>query len=306
MSMENENLSRKISELKQEKNGILLAHNYVIPEVQVEADYLGDSLGLARKSAEADADLVVFAGVDFMAETAAMLNPDKKVLIPDRNARCPMAGMLPVSDVIEAKKKHPDAAVVLYVNTLAEARAEADVTCTSANAVKVVNALDEDKVLFGPDRNLAWHVEQNTDKEIIRLPEGGHCYVHVEFSVDDVKSLSEKYPDAEVLVHPEADPEVQKLADYICSTSQMLSRAEKSSSKRYIIATEEGMVHRLRRDYPDKEFFPVLAQGICNEMKMHTLEKVYRSFKDEIYLVELPPKVAERAGRATKRMLKIS
>ncbi|KXA95493.1 quinolinate synthase A [candidate division MSBL1 archaeon SCGC-AAA259E19] len=304
--MTEENLSERISELKEKKNAIILAHNYQIPEVQLEADYLGDSLGLARKSSEVDADIVVFAGVDFMAETAAMLNPDKKILIPDRGAQCPMAGMLPVESVREAKRDHPNAAVVLYVNTLAEARAEADVTCTSANSVEVVNALNEDEILFGPDRNLAWHVEQNTDKEIIPIPEDGHCYVHRMFSPDDIRLLKKEHPDAEVLVHPESDPEVQKLADYICSTSQMLGRAEKSSSDEFIVGTEVGLVDRLRREFPEKSFYPVLDEGICRQMKKHDLEKVYRSLRDEKYVVEVPPDIAESAGKATERMLKLS
>ncbi len=304
--MSQEELSEKIEDLKEEKNAIILAHNYQIPEIQEEADYMGDSLALARKSSEVDADIVVFAGVDFMAETAAMLNPDKKILIPDREARCPMAGMLPVEQVKEAKNNHPEAAVVLYVNTLAEARAEADVTCTSANPVEVVNSLDEEKILFGPDQNLAWHVKQNTDKEIIPIPEDGHCYVHRKFSPEDIELLKDEHPEAEVLVHPEADSEVQEIADYICSTSQMLSRAKESSVDEFIITTEVGLVHRLRRENPDKEFYPVLDEGICKEMKMHTLEKVYRSLKEEKFLVEVSEDVAEGARKATERMLEIS
>lgn len=303
--MSQKELPEKISDLKEEKNGVLLAHNYQIPEIQVEADYLGDSLGLARKSAETDADLVVFAGVDFMAETASILNPDKKILLPDRGARCPMAGMLPVEEVRKAKEEHPNAAVVLYVNTLAEARAEADVTCTSANSVEVVNALEEDKVLFGPDRNLAWHVGQNSDKEIIPIPEDGHCYVHRKFSVEDINLLKEENPQAEVLVHPESSPEVQKIADYICSTSQMLARAEESSAEKFIISTEVGLVHRLRREFPDKEFFPVL-DDYCEQMKKHNLEKVYQSFRDEKFVVDVPSDIAKKAKKATERMLEIS
>lgn len=304
--MSQEELSEKISELKEEKNAIILAHNYQIPEIQLEADYLGDSLGLARRSSEVDADIVVFAGVDFMAETAAMLNPDKKILIPDREARCPMAAMLPVELVEEAKREHPDAAVVLYVNTLAEARAEADVTCTSANSVQVVDALEENKILFGPDRNLAWHVGQNTDKEIIPIPEDGNCYVHRMFSPEDIELLKEENPNAEILVHPEANPEVQELADHICSTSQMLGRSEESSGEKFVITTEVGLVHRLRRESPDKEFYPALDDGVCEEMKKHTLEKVYQSLQEERFVVEVSPDIAENARKATERMLEIS
>lgn len=303
--MARQKLTEKISEMKEEKNAILLAHNYQVPEIQIEADYIGDSLGLARKSSEVDAETVVFAGVDFMAETAAMLNPDKKILIPDRKARCPMAAMLPVEEVKKAKRERPDAAVVLYVNTLVEARAEADITCTSANSARVVNAIDEDVILFGPDRNLAWHVKQNTDKEVIPIPERGYCYVHRMFEPADIELLREDMPGAEVLVHPECNPEVQKLADHICSTSQMLRRSRESSAEKFIIATEEGLVHRLKRELPAKKFTPALMDGICQQMKLHTLEKVYRALRDGGPVVEVPSEIADRARAATERMLEI-
>lgn len=304
--MTNNELSEKINKLRAEKNAVILAHNYQIEPIQLIADYLGDSLGLARKSSEIDKDLIVFAGVDFMTETAAMLNPDKKILLPSKDARCPMAGMLPVEEVKKAKEKHPEAAVVLYVNTLAEARAEADVTCTSSNAVQIVNALDEDEILFGPDNNLGWYVKQRTGKDIVTIPEDGHCYVHRKFSAEDFKFLRMSYPDAEVLVHPEADPEVQELADYICSTSQMLERARESDAGKFIITTEIGLVHRLRREFPDKEFLPVLDEAVCEDMKKHTLKKVYESLRDEKFVVELDPDIASGAKKATEKMLELS
>ncbi|MBS3814940.1 MAG: quinolinate synthase NadA [Hadesarchaea archaeon] len=304
--MSEEELKRKISKLKEEKNAVILAHNYQVEPVQLIADYLGDSLGLARKSSETDADIVVFAGVDFMAETASVLNPDKKILIPDREAQCPMAAMLPAEEVKKSKERHPEAAVVLYVNTLAEARAEADITCTSANSVQVVNSLDEDKVLFGPDQNLAWYVKQNTDKEIITIPEDGHCYVHKRFDPADIELLIEENPDAEVLVHPEASPDVQELADYICSTSQMLSRAEESDSKKFIITTEIGLVKRLRREIPNKEFIPALSDGICKQMKKHSLKKIYQSLFSEEYEIKVSREIAEKVRTATERMLEVS
>lgn len=304
--MTQEDLSEKISDLKEEKNAVILAHNYQIPEIQLEADYLGDSLGLARKSSEMEKDIIVFAGVDFMAETASMLNPNKKILLPSEGARCPMAAMLPAEKVRKAKEKHPDAAVVLYVNTLAEARAEADVTCTSANSVQVVNALDEESILFGPDRNLARHIKQNTHKEIIPIPEDGHCYVHRMFSPTDIKLMVEDNPSAEVLVHPESNPEVQLLADYICSTSQMLRRAKVSDAEKFIITTEVGLVHRLARELPDKEFLPALDEGVCQQMKKHTIEKIYRTLREENNIVKITPRIRERAREATERMLKIS
>ena len=303
--MKQKELSEKVSRLKKEKNAVILAHNYQRPEVQLVADYLGDSLELARRSAELDSKLVIFAGVDFMAETAAMLNPNKKIVIPDLEARCPMAAQLSAEQVRRAKKEHPSAAVALYVNTLAEAKAESDIATTSANAPRVVNSLKEDTVLYGPDWNLAWYVQQNSNKRVIPIPEKGYCYVHKMFSPADIQLLKEENPDAEVLVHPECDPEVQKLADYICSTSQMLKRAKESRAKKFIIGTEVGLTERLRRELPDKEFIPALDAAICEEMKRHTLEKVYLALRDEKYVVKVPPKIAARARVTIERMLEV-
>ncbi len=304
--MRPEELRDAILKLKAERDAVILAHNYQREEIQLLADYIGDSLDLARYSAKAGGKVVAFAGVDFMAETASMLNPDKTVLIPDPEAKCPMAAQLPAELVREAKRKHPDAAVVLYVNTLAEARAEADVTCTSANAPLIVNALEEDEVLFGPDWNLAWFVQQRSDKRIIPLPDRGYCYVHRMFSPADIMLKKERYPDAEVLVHPECDPEVQKLATHICSTSQMLLRAKASPARRFIIGTEVGLVERLRREFPDKEFIPALETAICEQMKKHNLEKLYLALRDMKHVVRVPPEIAARARAATERMLEIS
>ncbi|MEM2282305.1 MAG: quinolinate synthase NadA [Candidatus Hadarchaeales archaeon] len=299
-------LIEKINRLRKEKRAVILAHNYQVPEVQLIADFVGDSLELARRSAEVEKDLVVFCGVDFMAETASILNPKKKVLIPDLEARCPMASQLPVQVVRDAKKKHPDAAVVLYVNTLAEAKAEADVICTSANSPQVVNALEEEEVLFGPDRNLAWFVQRRSGKKIVPIPEDGHCYVHKMFSPADLSLLKERFPDAEILVHPECDPKVQELASHICSTTQMLVRAKASSAKRFIIVTEVGLVDRLRRENPNKEFIPLLETAVCKEMKKHSLEKVYLALRDEKHVVKVPEKIAERARKSIERMFEIS
>ena len=304
--MKPEQLKKAILDLKAEREAIILAHNYQREEIQLLADYIGDSLELARYSAKVKGKLIVFAGVDFMAETAAMLNPDKTVVIPDPEARCPMAAQLPAELVRKAKRKHPDAAVVLYINTLAEARAEADVTCTSANAPQVVNALDEEKILFGPDRNLAWFVQQRSDKQIIPLPDRGYCYVHRMFSPADIMLQKDRYPDAEVLVHPECDPEVQNIASHVCSTSQMLLRAKASPAKRFIIVTEVGLVDRLRREFPNKKFIPALDTAICEQMKKHTLEKLYLALRDKKHVVRVPPNIAVKARAATERMLEIS
>jgi quinolinate synthase len=304
--MKPEELREAVLKLKAERDAIILAHNYQRQEVQLLADFIGDSLELARASTKVKARLVLFAGVDFMAETAAMLNPDKTVIIPDPEARCPMAAQLPAELVREAKRKHPDAAVVLYINTLAEARAEADVTCTSANAPQIVNALDEEKILFGPDRNLAWFVQRRSNKQIIPLPDRGYCYVHRMFSPADIMLLKERYPDAEALVHPECDPEVQEIATHICSTSQMLVRAKASPAKRFIIATEIGLVERLRREFPDKEFIPASDTAVCEQMKRHNLEKLYLALRDTKHVVRVPPEIAAKARAATERMLEIS
>jgi quinolinate synthase len=304
--MERQKLENEIRKLKERENAVILAHNYQTTEVQLVADFIGDSLELARTSAKTDADLIVFAGVDFMAEIAAMLNPDKTVVIPDPGARCPMAAQLPASVVREAKNRYPGAAVVLYVNTLAEAKAESDVACTSANAPQVVNALDSETVLFGPDRNLACFVQRRTDKRVIPIPENGSCYVHKMFSPADILLLKEKYPEAEVLVHPECDPEVQDLASHICSTSQMILRAKASPAKQFIVATEVGLVERLRREFPEKEFIPALETAICQQMKKHNLEKIYVSLREKKHVVRVPPEIAERARVSINRMLEIS
>jgi len=299
-------LNRKIAELKKERDAVLLVHNYQRTEIQLIADYIGDSLDLARHSAKVQNELVVLCGVNFMAETAAILNPKKTVLVPDPAAQCPMAAQLPAQVVRDMKKKYPDAAVVLYINTLAEAKAEADVCCTSANAAQIVNALDEKKILFGPDKNLTWYVQRRTDKEVIPIPENGYCYVHRMFTAADINLLKEEYPNAEVLVHPECDPEVQELANHICSTSQMLVRAKASPTKQFIIATEIGLVERLRRENPGREFIPALETAICEQMKKHTLEKVYFSLRNKKHEVTVPPKIAKRARAAIERMLKLS
>lgn len=299
-------LREEILRLKAEREAIILAHNYQREEIQLLADYIGDSLDLARYSTRVKGKVVVFAGVDFMAQTAAMLNPDKTVLIPDPEARCPMAAQLPPEMVREARAKNPGAAVVLYINTLAETRAEADVVCTSANAAQIVNALDEEEIIFGPDKNLAWYVQQRTDKKIIPLPDFGYCYVHRMFTPDDILLKKEEFPDAEVLVHPECDPEVQRLASHLCSTSQMLIRAKASPAKRFIIATEIGMVERLRREFPGKEFIPARETAVCQQMKKHNLQKLYESLRDLKHVVTVPENIAARARRATERMLELS
>jgi len=298
-------IADKISKLKKEKKALVLAHNYQRGEIQDIADYVGDSIGLCRKAMEEDAKIIVFSAVDFMAESAAILNPDKKVLLPSLGARCPMAQMLPSEEIGLWKKKYPKAPVVLYVNTLAETKALCDVCCTSANATEIIDALNEDTVLFGPDSNLAWHVQQETGKRVVPIPRRGFCPVHVLFLEEDIKLLKKRHPDAVVLVHPECPPEIQSLADFIGSTSQMSRYARDGSGREYIIATEVGLLHRLRKDNPGKVFVPAYDGAICTNMKLNTLERVYLSLKEERHPITVPNGVAKKAREALKKMFSI-
>jgi quinolinate synthase len=300
-------LQKEIIRLKEEKNAIILAHNYQTSLIQEIADFVGDSLELCIKASQIDdSDLVVFCGVDFMAETAAILNPEKKIVIPDREAECPMAHMLPADAVRKARLKYPDAALVLYVNTLAEAKAEADILCTSANAVAVVKSLKEDKILFGPDMNLAWYVSQKLDKMIIPIPEEGHCYVHKMFHEGDIVFLRENYPDAVLLIHPECDPEVQVEADEVLSTGDMIRYVAESEAQTFIIGTEVDLVTRLKRENPGKTIIPLLSEAICKTMKLHTLEKVKNSLLNEVSEVKVDVEIADKARNAVERMLEVS
>ncbi len=295
----------KISRLKKEKKALILAHNYQRGEIQDIADHVGDSIGLCRKAMETDAKIIVFSAVDFMAESAAILNPDKKVLLPSLGARCPMAQMLPLEEVRLWKQKHPKVPVVLYVNTLAEAKAHCDVCCTSANAAEIIDALNEDTVLFGPDFNLAWHAQQETGKKVIPIPRNGFCPAHVLFLKRDIQLLRKRHPSAVVAVHPECSPAVQSVADFIGSTSQMCRYAGQSSAREHIIATEVGLIHRLRKENPGREFIPAYDEAICPNMKLNTLERVYLSLKEEIHPITVPNAVAKKARKALEKMFSL-
>lgn len=302
-------LQQKIIDIKKEKNALLLVHNYQVPEIQEIADFLGDSLELCRKAQEAkDADMIVFCGVDFMAETAKVLNPDKKVVIPSGKAVCPMAGMLSMDVLLDAKKKYPDAPVVLYVNTLADAKAEATVTCTSANADKIVKKLDAKQVIFGPDKNLGYYVQKRLpDVELIYVPEDGHCRVH-RFIGDgeEAMELKAKHPGSEVWAHPECEPEFQDKADYVLSTGGMVRRAKETDAEVIIIGTEEGLMHRLQREHPEKTFLPAKKYSVCGAMKRITLENLYVAMVDEEIEVTVPEGIASKAKVAIERMLEMS
>jgi len=300
-------LQKEIIKLKDEKNAIILAHNYQPKEIQDVADFLGDSLELCIKASEVkDKDLILFCGVDFMAETAYILNQNKKIIIPDKEAKCPMAHMLSLDDINKAKRTYPDAAIVLYVNSLAIAKAEADILCTSSNALKIVESLKEDIILFGPDNNLANYVAKQSNKKIIPLPIGGHCYVHKMFHSGDITFKREKYPNAELIVHPECDIEVQDLADEVLSTGGMISHVQNSKSDEFIIGTEIDLITRINNEIPEKKCYPLLDDAICKTMKLHTLEKVKDSLENEKEEVQVPKEIAKKSLKAVKRMIDIS
>ena len=296
-----------ILELKREKSAIILAHNYQRPEVQDIADYVGDSIGLSRRAKEErDAKVILFAAVDFMAESAAILNPKKKVLLPNLGSRCPMAQMLPVEQLLMWKQKYQGIPVVLYVNTLAEAKAECDICCTSANAVKVVEALDSDVVLFGPDHNLAEYVQEQTGKKVIPIPPQGFCPTHLLFTPEDVKERKRAHPKPIITVHPECSKEIRDLADFIGSTSQICQYVRASSAEKFIVSTEIGILHKLRKENPTKQFFPAYGGALCNAMKLTTLEGIYRSLKDEKHVISVPEHVAKKARKALEKMFTLT
>ncbi len=304
---ENMNLADEIVKLKKERNAVILAHNYQRSEIQDLADYVGDSIELSRKAMEEkEADTIVFSAVDFMAESAAILNPTKKVLLPTLGARCPMAQMLTVDEIKRWKVHYPLVPVVLYVNTLAVAKAYCDVCCTSANAVEIINSLDADTVLFGPDRNLAEYVQRKTGKTIIPIPEWGFCPTHLLFQPEDVQILKIQYPKAVVMVHPECTFEMQKKADFVGSTSQMCRYARESKAEMFIVGTEEGLLHRLRKENPEKKFVLAYEEGVCPTMKLTTLERLYAALKEEKYVVTVPESIAKRARKALERMFEIN
>ena len=302
--MEEKDLIEQIKNLKKQKNAVILAHVYQRPEIYKVADFIGDSYGLSKKATETDAKIIVFCGVDFMAESAYILNPKKMVLIPTRLANCPMAAMVDVAGLRELKKQHPKAAVVSYVNTTADVKAESDICCTSANAVKVVNSLAEDEVIFVPDSNLANYVMRHTDKKII--PWSGWCYVHNKFSAEGLARAKAVHLDAKFLVHPECIPEVVDLADEVFSTTGMINYVKQSPDKKFIIATEIGVIERLRLEFPDKTFFQAPPGGTCLQMKKTTLKLVFDALENEQFKVTVPEDIRVRAKKALDRMLNVA
>ena len=293
----------EIQALKKERRATILAHNYQLPEVQDVADLVGDSLELSRAAARLDSEVIIFCGVDFMAETAAILSPQKKVVLPVKGASCPMAHMITPAQLEDLKALNPEAAVVCYVNSTAEIKAKSDICCTSANGVQVVNSLSQKEVIFVPDRNLAAYVARHTDKKII--PWNGYCYVHDHFTADDVRAARANHPGAEVLVHPECRPEVIDQADFVYSTAGMGKHARASPAREFIIGTEVGMIYRLKKENPEKEFYPLSENAICQNMKKTTLEKVLRALQTLEPRVTVPEEIATQARRAIERMLAV-
>jgi len=297
-----EHLIEKIEKLKQQRNAVILAHNYQPPEIQDLADFTGDSLGLSIKAAETDAKVIVFCGVQFMAETAAVLSPRKTVLLPDKLAGCPLADMITADQLRKLKQQHPDATVVCYVNSSAEVKAESDYCCTSSNAVEVVESLPADReIIFVPDQHLGRFVIEKTSRELVLWP--GYCHVHVVITEADIRNAKANHPDAIVMAHPECTEPVKALADEVLSTGQMLKFAGKNSAKRFIVATEIGMIYALKRQNPQSEFIAASERAICPNMKRITVEKVLWSLEDMRYKVTVPDKVRVKAKKAIDRMV---
>lgn len=300
----NSKLADKISSLKKKLNAVILVHNYQLAEVQAIADYTGDSLGLSRIASTLDADVILMCGVHFMAETVSILAPDKTVLIPDKTAGCPMADMIDADRVRELRQKHPEAVFVGYVNTSAEVKAELDICCTSANAVSVIDSLkDKKEIVFLPDKYLGSYAAKQNHREIILY--NGYCPTHLKILPEDVLAMKEKYPNAKVLAHPECSRSLDNVADYMLSTGGMSSFVEKSDATDFIIATEVGMIDRLKADNPEKNFYPATSKAVCPNMKKTNLQKVLWSLEDIKYEVKVPKDIADKARAAIEKMVSI-
>jgi quinolinate synthase len=294
----------KINTLKKKKNAIILAHNYQPGEIQDIADFTGDSLDLSRRAAAASADVMVFCGVLFMAETAAILSPKKTVLLPDKTAGCPMADMITAKQLSELKKKYPDSVVVCYVNSPAEVKAISDYCCTSSNAVDIVNSIEpQKKIIFVPDKNLGQVVSEKTARNLVLWP--GYCPTHVFATAEDIKKVQTAHPDAVTLAHPECPKPVRDCADELLSTGQMLRYAKKSDKKEFIIATEIGIIYTLKKQNPEKVFYPASGKFVCPNMKKITLEKVLFALEDNKFIIKVPQDIAERAKKALDRMIAV-
>jgi quinolinate synthase len=299
----NERLIEKIDRLRKQRRAVILAHNYQPGEIQDLADFTGDSLGLSVRASKTDADVIVFCGVRFMAETAAILSPGKTVLLPEKAAGCPMADMITAEQLRRLKREYPDAIVVCYVNSTAEVKAESDYCCTSANAVEIVSSLPDGRIIFVPDQHLGRFVAERTGRDLVLWP--GYCTTHILITEDDIKAARGKYPDAVVMAHPECSEPVKELADELLSTGQMLKFVAKSTAQQFIVATEIGIIHALRKQNPQAEFYPASARAVCPNMKKITLDKVIASLEDMQYEITVPEQIRTRARKSLDRMVEV-
>ncbi len=311
--MKNEFYVKEINRLKKEKNAVILAHNYQIPEIQDIADYVGDSLGLAQEAARTEADIIVFCGVHFMAETASIISPDKKVLIPDPDAGCSLAESITGDQLREWKKGHPEAVVVSYVNTTADVKAETDYCCTSGNAVKVIEQIPTDKkILFLPDKFLGSYIKAVTGRDNFEIWDGA-CHVHEKIGEYNLDEALEKFPGADLLIHPECGcstacllkSEMYDCSAKIVSTEGMINHINESAASEFVVATETGILHRMKKAQPNKTFYPVSEESVCEYMKMITIEKLYLSLKEEVFEVKVSEGLANKARKSIERMLEI-
>jgi quinolinate synthase len=294
---------QRLQELKKERNAVILAHYYMRPEVQAVADYIGDSFGLSQKARDTDADVILFCGVHFMAESAKILNPDKIVLMPDERSGCPMADMVTAEGLRKLKAEHPNATVVAYVNTSAEVKAETDICCTSSNALKVIESVESDEIIWVPDKNLGHYVSQFTNKKMIIWQ--GYCNTHDLLTPEEVLELKRQYPDAPIVVHPECRPEVVALADYVGSTTGILKYCRETNFTDYIVATEEGVRYMLEKESPGKRFHFASRFMVCPNMKVHNVKKMVRALETMQPQIEVDPEIARKAKRALDRMLEV-
>jgi len=309
--MDNKLLKDKIDVLRREKNAVILAHYYQVAEIQEIADFVGDSLDLSRKSAGTDADVIVFAGVHFMAETAKMLSPQKKVLLPDLEAGCSLADSCPAEEFKKFREQYPGHIVVSYVNTTAEIKALTDISCTSTNALQIINSIPENQpIIFAPDRNLGNYLNSLTGRNMVLWD--GACHVHEAFSLEKIMALLKQHPGAKLIAHPECTRQLQIAADFIGSTSALLKFTREDDSREYIVATEAGILHQMRKMNPQKNFIPAppidstCGCNDCKFMKMHTLKKVYESLRDEKFEIHLSDELIAEAVKPIRKMLELS
>lgn len=304
-------LVEKINELRKEKNAVILAHYYVRSEIQDIADFTGDSLALSQEAAKTEADIIVFAGVHFMAETAKIMSPDKKVLLPDLEAGCSLAESVPANKFKEFVDSNPEHMVITYINTTADIKALSDICCTSSNAKQIIENLPEDKkIIFAPDKNLGNYINSVTDRQMLLWD--GVCHVHDEFSLEGILALKKEHPEAKIIAHPECPKPILLVADHVGSTSALLKYSHETDNKEYIVVTESGILHKMKQKSPDKIFYPAPSDNPecmcsdCNFMKLNSLEKIYNCLKDETNEIILDRSLSEKAYKPIRRMLEIS